>query len=445
MLCHDRQIDRRIIAQAKTLIAHGHHVRLFALSEDSKDSIESFEGIVIHRIHFARVFVAEYNSQTNQLSHISHKILQLGFSLIFKFPLLKNLVRDFYKFIVKSRYALQVKDVENSKKLVNFLYPFKRAFIEEAGQYDFDLIQVHDLPLLETGVELAEKNQVPLVFDAHELYPEQLVFKGVFQKALSIQESCLIKKCSQVFTVNQSIALEMQQRYDIPLPTVLLNALDALESTPALEKQDFFRKHFSIALDTKVVLLQGHLAKHRNLEELVKAFSFIKNLKIVLVVMGSGELGPKLLKIAKKYDLLNKSVYFLPKVPQQALLEYTSAADLGIIPYPALDLNTYYCTPNKLFEFIQAGLPIVANDLPELRRYVQDTGFGMVHPMASSQDIAKAIELAVQKLRDSHWQQQIRQNAHLYSWQCQSQVYWQAMRPFLSSVESKDSYDYCRN
>jgi glycosyltransferase involved in cell wall biosynthesis len=74
-------------------------------------------------------------------------------------------------------------------------------------------------------------------------------------------------------------------------------------------------------------------------------------------------------------------------------LRYTASADAGIIPYPALDLlNQYYCTPNKTFEFLVAGLPIVANDLPELRRFVADQGAGINMPMNTSDDIARAIE-----------------------------------------------------
>jgi glycosyltransferase involved in cell wall biosynthesis len=74
------------------------------------------------------------------------------------------------------------------------------------------------------------------------------------------------------------------------------------------------------------------------------------------------------------------------------LIAYTQSADAGIIPYPHIDLNSYYCTPNKLFDFLVANLPILANQSPELKRYVADLGVGMVHAMPDAQGIAEAID-----------------------------------------------------
>jgi glycosyltransferase involved in cell wall biosynthesis len=73
-------------------------------------------------------------------------------------------------------------------------------------------------------------------------------------------------------------------------------------------------------------------------------------------------------------------------------LALTVEAGAGIIPYPDLDFNTAHCRPNKLFEFIAAGVPILASDLPELRLYVHDTGFGRIAPMLSDEAIWHAID-----------------------------------------------------
>jgi glycosyltransferase involved in cell wall biosynthesis len=79
-------------------------------------------------------------------------------------------------------------------------------------------------------------------------------------------------------------------------------------------------------------------------------------------------------------------------LPPVELVGLIGAADLGVIPYSGRhSLNHRLCTPNKLFEFIEAGLPICANDLPELRRIVAGSGIGHVAPMESAADIANAI------------------------------------------------------
>ena len=74
-------------------------------------------------------------------------------------------------------------------------------------------------------------------------------------------------------------------------------------------------------------------------------------------------------------------------------MHYTPHADLGIIPYqdqPGL-LNTTYCTPNKLFEFIEAQLPICASDLPELKNIVAAHGIGDAYDLSAAEQIADAI------------------------------------------------------
>jgi len=112
---------------------------------------------------------------------------------------------------------------------------------------------------------------------------------------------------------------------------------------------------------------------------------------VILIIMGRGELEEGLKMIAQELNLLNRKVFFHEAVRQDVLLRYTASADISIIPYPAVDLNSYYCTPNKLFEYIQAGLPILANDLPELRRFVEGYKIGLVHKMETVEDIAEAI------------------------------------------------------
>jgi glycosyltransferase involved in cell wall biosynthesis len=114
---------------------------------------------------------------------------------------------------------------------------------------------------------------------------------------------------------------------------------------------------------------------------------------VVLVLMGPGEAKRKELQsLAEQDGTIGQRVFFHDPVPQDKLIAYTQSADAGIIPYPHIDLNSYYCTPNKLFDFLVANLPILANQSPELKRYVADLGVGMVHAMPDAQGIAEAID-----------------------------------------------------
>jgi len=150
-----------------------------------------------------------------------------------------------------------------------------------------------------------------------------------------------------------------------------------------------------------------------------------------LVMMGFGDYGKTLQATAQRMGLIGKRVYFLPAVSQSELLQHSASADMGIIPYPHIDLNSYYCTPNKLFEFIQAGLPIIANDSPELRRFVQNEGFGLIHPMRSPGQIAQAIDIAFQKLPNIDWRQRLKDKRHAFAWDVQANHYIAKMRTIL--------------
>jgi len=84
-------------------------------------------------------------------------------------------------------------------------------------------------------------------------------------------------------------------------------------------------------------------------------------------------------------------IHFIPAVPQRDLLAYCASAEVGVIPYQAVDLNNYYTSPNKLFDFIQAALPIVASDLPFLRKVIVEHNLGIVAKLDSPQSYANAI------------------------------------------------------
>jgi glycosyltransferase involved in cell wall biosynthesis len=138
---------------------------------------------------------------------------------------------------------------------------------------------------------------------------------------------------------------------------------------------------------------------------------------VVLVVLGDGLLLSYLQKIAQKKELRGR-VYFHAAVPQNELLALTAAADVGIIPYQATCLNNLYCTPNKLFEFIAAGLPILATDLPEIRRLVEGQQIGIVGDTSSPQKLAVLMDdFFSEKQRFTTWKAHVSVVRHLICWE----------------------------
>lgn len=438
MLCHDQHLDRRVLAQAQSLIGQGHSVRLLALAFDADTSEDTTpEGVALMRIGLAHIvpenptylgYMARQYKFNDVLNALANRYP--GGSGYFQkgFQLASRLNWRLYTTLLLLRYR---------NRSLHDPLPFRQAFVKHGQQFRSDLVQVHDLPALEAGAELAEAWGVPLVYDAHELYPEQKSFSQVQRNICSRAEAQFIQKAQLVFAVNQSIGEEMARRYQIAPPVTLLNAIDPPAEFDPEANYDLLREKLSLPAERRILLFQGGFAPHRNLENLVQAMSYVKTTDVDLVMMGFGPFGDVLKKKAANLGLLGSRIHFLPAVPQCELLQHSASADVGIIPYPHVDLNSYYCTPNKLFEFIQAGLPILANDSPELNRFVRKNGFGFSYRMDNSNMIAEAIDRALSSSGYDSWRENIRQKRKNLTWQGQGSIYLGGMSNFLG-VNSGD-------
>ena len=298
------------------------------------------------------------------------------------------------------------------------VYFYHFNFLELALRHSAQVYVANDLPVLPAAAVAAAQFGAALVFDAHELFPE-IGYYSPEQRALySKAEADLIRDCALVTTINQSIAEEMARCYGIATPEILLNspaARPAQDKTPV----DALRQELQISAVQRILLYQGAFALYRNLEDLIAAMAIVQSEDIVLVMMGpDAERRDALEAIAREGGTLGRRVLFRDPVPPRVLLSYTAGADVGIVPYPAGDLNSRYCTPNKLFEFIVAGIPILANDLPELRKFVHDTGFGQVHRLDGPASIASAIDAMfrsdLQPFRD-----RLAARRHEFTWEAQ--------------------------
>lgn len=436
MLCHDQHLDRRVVAQAQSLISIGCRVTLVALAFGPESSREvTPEGIDLVRIGLANI-VPENPTYRGYMRR-QHGLNALLNHAANRLPALRSAFNAAFRFASKVNWQLyraMLLLVYRNRALHDPL-PFRSAFVNAATSLDGDVIQVHDLPALEAGVELAEKRNVPLVYDAHELYPEQKSFSAVQRKICSEAEARLIKHAELVFAVNESIGREMAERYAIEMPRVLLNAIDPPATFDPSLKYDLLREKTGLGKERRILLFQGGFAPNRNLENLVAAFAKVRTPDVDLVMMGFGPFGDTLRAIASKHGLIDKRVFFLPAVPQSELLQHSASADMGIIPYPHVDLNSYYCTPNKLFEFIQAGLPILANTSPELDRFVVKEGFGVARPMENVIQIADAVDFAFSLNDRSKWKGELDRKRSSFSWEMQSRTYINAMDSLMCELK----------
>lgn len=414
MLTDDLMIDRRILLEANTLKAEGHEVILLAGWQDGMDEFEIIDGIKVHRVKpsvdslILQAIIKVQNGLIRIINIISlafQKIANLFVRLVQKICAMVGMgvYKTFYLIIRAVNVLFGIGSIEQEV--------FKKALF-----YDADVYHSHDLPRLKPGCRAAQTLDVPCVYDAHELYPEIHTLTAGQQKRLSALEKRWIGKADAVITVNEFIAEEMAERYHVPLPQVILNATQGAEGFDPDERYDCFRQQLPIRTDDQILLFQGWMAEGRGLRKLIRSLARISP-RIYLVFLGYGDFQTVLGGLAEEIGV-EKRVHFVKAVPQKLLLQYVASADAGIIPYQPVDLNHRLCSPNKLFEFIQAGIPIIANDLPFLRKVVAGEQIGVVKALDSEADYAEAIEaLFVPQERYMRFRKQVLAVRHQYSWQ----------------------------
>ncbi|MEC1714816.1 glycosyltransferase [Schinkia azotoformans] len=266
---------------------------------------------------------------------------------------------------------------------------YEHAYYQSAVFYNPDIIHVHDLPMLKIGMKVKKDLGIPLVYDMHEFYPEQDVFTKQQQQYLRKTERKYINQCDSLITVNPLLAEEISKTYGDIKINVIQNATVLPEGFHNRE-YDRFREEYGVSKDEFILLYQGWISEHRNIQNLVRGMSLVDK-PVKLVIMGYGDYKNELEKICESLGIRDK-VLFVPAKSQKELLSYTASADVGIIPYPfGLDPNTKYASPNKLYEFIASQLPILCNNLPFVKSVVEKNEFGQVIELETPEDFAHAL------------------------------------------------------
>ncbi|RIY41603.1 hypothetical protein CJP73_06425 [Neopusillimonas maritima] len=383
MLTTDSVVDRRILLQAEALRSIGWTVKVIAPRKDTSRTFQKTPLIVRLPDDIRR-----FGSGANYLQLVFQAIAFLKSSSI---GLLKGLL---WKYCVNQpRY-------------------FKKLFIPKILKEKADVFVAHDLSTLESAALAAQAHGAKLIYDSHELYCEQELSSRVKRLWEKI-EAAYIKQCSFVITINQSIAEELQRRYDLTSVKVILNA-EVSDATLTYEK--YFHSRYGLAFNEKIVLYQGTIDESRNIRVLIDAFRLLCNSNVVLIFLGAGKHVPRLRRLVMEYGI-NSKIYFHDAVPQEQLLSLTKSADVGIIPYLPTCLNNYYCTPNKLFEYIATGVPIIASDLPELRRFVNGYQIGEVCEMVCPKTVAVTLDSFFSDPKAyEYFKSNVREVSKLLSW-----------------------------
>lgn len=278
-----------------------------------------------------------------------------------------------------------------------------------------EVVHCNDLNALPVGflIKKLSKNNVKIIYDAHEYETEtngQKPINRFFKKRL---EDFLIKHVDKVITVSPKISLEYSRLYNIQKPAVVLNCPNFIETN----RQNFIREALGLRDTQKIFLYQGSLSPGRGIELALAAFEQLPDNNKVLVCMGYGPL-EHLIKL-KSTESLN--IHFLPAVSPSNLLTYTSSADYGISFIEDTCLSYRYCLPNKVFEYLMAGIPVIVSNLPELSKLVNENGVGVVANDYTDESVTQALN-SILNLDYSDLSKNIEMTKKKYKWEQQEKT-----------------------
>jgi glycosyltransferase involved in cell wall biosynthesis len=261
--------------------------------------------------------------------------------------------------------------------------------------------------------------RLKLVYDCHEFEAERNAKPAIERKMVGWLERRMIRRAEAVITVSPSIAAAYRERYarhGIPEVHLVRNIP---EPNPAAdgEPSDRFRTRFGIPQDGFIALYQGAFTHNRGLETALAAMRGLEDSGIHLVLMGYGPLQSLVDATAEALP----HVHVHPAVAYEDVLEHTRSADVGLVSVKPTCLSYLYCLPNKLFEYLLAGVPVLANDLPDCRALIEEFHVGQVVEADTAEGWRKALRNMRQK-NGAQFGTGLTRAAQSLSWQAESNV-----------------------
>ncbi len=253
-----------------------------------------------------------------------------------------------------------------------------------------DIYHAHDVPALFQCAIAALLHRKPLVFDAHELplTGSSSGLLAIVKRLAAWLLARILLHCVGVITVSSPIAEILRTRYHARNVSLVRNVL----GFQVIPRSVCLRQYLGLPSEVAIALYQGFFLPNRGIDKLVRAAAFL-NQNIVIVLMGSGfgETQAQLEALISNEGVSDR-IKIIPPVSYTELLDWTASADIGLIVYPPdSSLNVQFCLPNKLFEYLMVGLPVLASRLDAVSEVIKTYDVGQIVYSLTPEDISAAI------------------------------------------------------
>lgn len=275
-----------------------------------------------------------------------------------------------------------------------------------------DLLVANDLDTLLPNYIVSKLKRIPLVYDTHEIFTEvpELQNSRIKKKIWEWVEGLIFPNLSNVFTVNKSIAQWYNKKYGVTIKVV--------RNVPYIKNESVLKTRSQLGLpdDKKIVIMQGAgINIQRGAEEALEAMKYVNN--ALLLIIGGGDIIEELKKRAGE-EYLNDKVKFIGKKPYNDLMHYTRNADVGLSLDKDTNINYRYSLPNKLFDYIHAGIAVLASPLPEVAKVIREYDTGVLIDSYDPEHIAEKINYMLNDIAQlNKWKENSKLAAHQLKWE----------------------------
>jgi glycosyltransferase involved in cell wall biosynthesis len=334
-----------------------------------------------------------------RVQRICHSLNQLGYSVVLVGRRLPGTI---------------VIDVPYPCKLIKLFFNKNFLFYAEFNLRLFlflllskaDILLANDLDTLPANFLASKIKRKTLVFDSHEYFSEtpEVYKRGFVRKFWLFLEKLTIKRCDAYYTVSQSVANIYKEKYNIDFEVIRNVPFQNIEQ--------------QIQSDPDLIIYQGAVNEGRGLELMLQAMAISPQLRFLIV--GDGPELQKIKSLAAFYKVDERATFTGRLLPHE-LKAITPKASVGISIEEPLGMSYLAALPNKLFDYIQAGIPVIVSDFPEMKNLVTQYNVGLVLEDRSPEGLSKVLNFMLNnKQQRNIWKENLKNAAKELCWEKES-------------------------
>ncbi|MBT4603690.1 MAG: glycosyltransferase [Bacteroidetes Order II. Incertae sedis bacterium] len=292
---------------------------------------------------------------------------------------------------------------------------FKKAMVDIPAR----VYHASDLYTLRACATISAKHSAVYTFDSREYYAHVSATTGRpwVRWWWNMEQRQFLRGAAGICTVSESIANALSKDFSIPKPVIVENTPEATGTEDGLSIREMLTER-GIEDNRDLIAHIGQMKKDRGCEQLVLSMKQVPDAH--LVFLGYGPIQPELERLTAEHSL-SERIHFLPPVPPRAIQNALVGVSIGITMLLDTCLNHRYALPNKLFDYIRAGVPVLGADLVEMRRVIKRYDIGQTADSNDPNQISKALKSMLNSEDLSKWSANALTATETFTWSNASQ------------------------